>query len=129
MRTTNILCVLLLTFGSLASAQVVTSSSSSNPASSTDATVVPRLVRFTGHLKDSARKPLTQVAGVTFALYKDDQGGIPLWIETQSVLPDAIGHYSVMLGSTKPDGLPADLSLTCELRSQSLHPSLTDGTR
>ena len=34
----------------------------------------PRLVKFGGVLKDHAGQPLSGVAGVTFALYKDQQG-------------------------------------------------------
>ena len=34
----------------------------------------PRLVKFGGVLKDHAGQPLSGVVGVTFALYKDQQG-------------------------------------------------------
>jgi hypothetical protein len=47
------------------------------------------------------------VVGVTFALYAESSGGSPLWIETQNVQTDASGHYSVLLGSTTAEGLPA----------------------
>ena len=30
-------------------------------------------------------------------------------METQNVQADAGGHYSILLGSTKPDGLPSEL--------------------
>jgi hypothetical protein len=30
-------------------------------------------------------KPLAGVVGVTFYLYKDQEGGAPLWLETQNV--------------------------------------------
>jgi len=45
---------------------------------------VPHLIRFTGVLKDGGRKPLSGV-DVTFDMYKEEQGGAPLWLETQSV--------------------------------------------
>jgi len=77
-------------------------------ATSTNA-VVPPLVKFGGVLTDVNGKPLSGVVGVTFALYKDEQGGAPLWLETQNVTPDRTGHYSVMLGSTSSTGLPTDL--------------------
>ena len=70
---------------------------------STANTLVPRLVRFSGTMKDAAGKPLSSVAGVTFALYKDQAEGAALWIETQNVQPDASGHYTVLLGASKPD--------------------------
>jgi hypothetical protein len=70
---------------------------------------VPPLVNFSGVLTDVNGKPMSGVAGVTFYLYKDQEDGTPLWMETQNVEPDKSGHYSVMLGSTSSSGLPADL--------------------
>ena len=70
---------------------------------------VPSLVNYSGVLTDSIGKPLTGVVGVTFYIYKDQQGGTPLWMETQNVEVGKSGHYSVTLGSTKSHGLPADL--------------------
>jgi hypothetical protein len=69
--------------------------------------VVPPIVNFSGQLTDANHKALTGVAGVTFSLYKDAEGGAPLWTETQNVRPDKAGHYSVTLGSTSSQGLPA----------------------
>jgi len=77
---------------------------------------VPTLVNFGGMLTDLNGKPLTGVVGITFYLYKDEQGGSPLWIETQNVQPNKTGHYSVMLGSTASQGLPADLFVSGEAR-------------
>ncbi len=70
---------------------------------------VPPLVRFSGILNDVNGKPLAGVVGVTFLLYKDEQGGAPLWLETQNLTADKSGHYTVMLGSTSSEGLPTDL--------------------
>jgi len=87
--------------------------SQQNSASSA---VVPTLVNFSGALTDVNGKPLTGIVGVTFYLYKDQEGGAPLWLETQNVQPDKTGHYSVMLGSTMSTGLPADLFASGEAR-------------
>ena len=73
------------------------------------ASQLPRLVRFSGTLKDVNGNPLTGIVGLTFSLYAQQNGGVPLWLETQNVQPDENGHYSVQLGCTKPDGLPVDL--------------------
>jgi Chaperone of endosialidase len=75
----------------------------------TNTTTVPRLIRFSGVARDLNGKPLTGTVGVTFALYAEQTGGAPLWMETQNVQADGSGHYSVLLGSTKPDGLAADI--------------------
>ena len=79
-------------------------------------TGVPGLMNFSGTLRNANGKPLTSVIGVTFMLYKDQQGGSPLWMETQNVQPDKSGHYSVMLGSTTSAGLPQDLFVSGEAR-------------
>ena len=71
--------------------------------------VVPRLVQFSGVLKNDAGRPQTGTVGVTFALYKDQEGGAPLWLETQNVQADNKGNYTVLLGSSKSGGLPVDL--------------------
>jgi hypothetical protein len=70
---------------------------------------LPRLVRFGGMVKDLDGRPPAGVVGITFALYSEQSGGAPLWLETQNVNADSNGHYNVLLGSTKPDGLAADL--------------------
>jgi hypothetical protein len=73
------------------------------------ASALPRLVRFGGTAKDLNGNPLTGFVGITFALYSEQTGGSPLWLETQNVTADNNGHYVVLLGSTKPEGLPAEL--------------------
>jgi hypothetical protein len=73
------------------------------------ASALPRLVRFIGTVKDLNGSPLTGVVGITFSLYSEQTGGAPLWLETQNVTADSNGHYTVLLGSTMPDGLPAEL--------------------
>jgi trimeric autotransporter adhesin len=75
----------------------------------TSTSQLPRLVSFSGTLKDLNGNPLVGTVGVTFFLYSEQTGGAPLWLETQNVQPDKYGHYTVMLGMTKPDGLPVDL--------------------
>jgi len=90
-------------------------------ATSTNA-VVPPLVKFGGILTDVNSKPLSGVVGVTFALYKDQQGGAPLWLETQNVTADKTGHYSIMLGSTSSEGLPADIFVAGEARWLAVQP-------
>lgn len=84
---------------------------------------VPHLVKFNGSVKDVNGKPLTGVAGITFALDKDEQAGAPLWLETQNVQLDASGRYSVQLGATKPQGLPTELFASGEARWLGVQPS------
>jgi hypothetical protein len=80
------------------------------------ASALPRLVRFSGAVKDLSGSPLTGVVGITFALYSEQSGGAPLWLETQNVTADGNGRYTALLGSTKPEGLPAELFTTEQAR-------------
>ena len=73
---------------------------------------VPRLVNYSGHVTSEGR----DVAGITFAIYKDQYDGTPLWLETQNVRPDAKGNYTVQLGATTSEGLPLDLFASGEAR-------------
>src|SRR5271170_4391846 len=77
---------------------------------------LPRLVPFSGSVKDASGSPLTGVVGITFALYSEQTGGAVLWLETQNVTADSTGHYTVLLGSTKLDGLPAELFISEQAR-------------
>jgi len=67
------------------------------------------LVNFSGRATDTQGKAISDIAGVTFAIYKDQSEGAPLWMETQNVQVDARGNYTVQLGATRSDGLPLEL--------------------
>jgi hypothetical protein len=92
-----------------------------NPANSS-AVTVPHLIKFSGAVKDNAGAPQTGVVGITFTFYKDQQGGAPLWLETQNVQADANGRYTVMLGTTRPDGLPMEFFSSNEARWVGVQP-------
>jgi hypothetical protein len=77
---------------------------------------VPALVQVGGVLKGQDGKPLTGVQGVTFALYKDQTEGAPLWVETQNVTADSDGRFVALLGATSPTGLPVALFSTGQAR-------------
>jgi|HubBroStandDraft_5_1064220.scaffolds.fasta_scaffold12863_2 hypothetical protein len=80
------------------------------------ANAVPNLINYSGQLKDSTGKTISSIAGVTFLIYKEEQGGSPLWMEAQNVLPDRTGHYSVQLGSNTSAGVPTEIFETGEAR-------------
>ena len=86
------------------------------PQSAAADATVPTLVQFSGTLIDSNGKPLSGIVGVTFYLYQNQQGGTPLWMETQNVQPNKYGHYTVQLGSATSQGLPSDLFASGEAR-------------
>lgn len=108
MRSLQTLCLVaaLSCFGAAQDAAPVTPPVSTV---STSTTVVPRLIRFTGQVKGS-----TGTIGITFTLHKSQDDTTPLWIETQSVSLDPTGKYTVLLGSTKAEGVPADLFVNGE---------------
>jgi hypothetical protein len=72
------------------------------------ATGVPRLVKFSGLLKDVSGNLLTNTVGITFAVYSEETGGVPLWQETQNVQLSQ-GRYTVFLGEGTSGGIPAEL--------------------
>ena len=69
---------------------------------------VPRLVKFSGLLKDASGNLLTNTIGISFAVYSEQAGGVPLWQETQNV-QFSQGRYTVFLGERKSTGIPAEL--------------------
>jgi len=78
---------------------------------------VPRLIKFSGRVLDARGEPLGAVAvRLTFAVYEEPTGGAALWAETQVVELDEQGHYSVLLGATRADGLPVQLFPTGKAR-------------
>jgi len=71
---------------------------------------VPNLFRYGGTLRDANGASVSSATvGVTFAIYKQQDGGAPIWMETQNVNSDASGDYSALLGSTIATGLPIEL--------------------
>ena len=80
---------------------------------------VPRLIKFNGVL-NATRSDTTM--GVTFALYKEQTGGAPLWLETQNVTLDANGRYTIYLGANHANGVPLDLFASGEARWLGVQP-------
>jgi len=78
---------------------------------------VPPLIPFSSVATDEGGNSLSGVVSITFSLYTAQQGGAPLWTETQNNIQlDATGHYSVQLGITQPNGVPTTLFTTGEAR-------------
>jgi hypothetical protein len=69
---------------------------------------VPRLVKFSGVLKDASGYLLNGTEAVTFAVYTDSAGGSPLWEEAQNV-QFYQGRYTVFLGQSRSTGIPAEI--------------------
>lgn len=116
------LLVSMFAGSSLAAAQSATQNAAVTTASSENG--VPRLVRYSGTLKDANGTVPSGDVTLTFTLYEQQDGGTPLWSETQTVQPTTDGHYSVLLGSTQQDGLPRDLFTTNRARWIEVQPGL-----
>jgi hypothetical protein len=69
---------------------------------------VPRLVKFSGVLKDASGHLLEGTLGVSFAVYADSTGSTALWEETQNV-QFLQGRYTVFLGQGRSTGIPAEI--------------------
>ena len=74
-----------------------------------ETSAAPRLVRFSGKLTGDNGQPRTGSIGVTLSLYDAQEGGVALWSETQNVLMDDQGSFTVLLGATRAAGLPLEL--------------------
>jgi hypothetical protein len=78
---------------------------------------VPPLILFSNVATDEGGNSMSGAVSITFSLYTAQQGGEPLWTETQrNVQLDPTGHYSVQLGVTQPNGVPTTLFTTGEAR-------------
>ena len=103
--------IVLLFVALLAAVNAVSQTAEEQPGA-----VVPRLVNFSGMASDAHGKIASGIAGIAFSIYKEQSGGVALWTETQLVRTDANGNYSVLLGSTKPEGFAVNLFAPGETR-------------
>ena len=97
-------------------AQTPASGNQSGAAPTALAGEVPRLIKFSGTMHDAQGRSPTGPAGVTFALYSQQNGGAALWLETQNVKPDENGNYTILLGANSAHGVPAELFASAEAR-------------
>ena len=69
------------------------------------APVIPQQVRYAGTLSNRSGDTVEAV----FNIYAAQEGGEPLWTETQQVTVEMDGSYTVLLGSASRAGLPQSL--------------------
>ena len=81
------------------------------------AATVPPLIKVSGTLANAQG-----TVGVNFALYAEQTDGAPLWLETQNVIPDANGRYTIYLGANHANGVPLDLFASGEARWLGVQP-------
>ena len=86
------------------------------PMAASAATAVPPMIPYSGTALDSRGNVLSGEKIVTFLIYKGEQGGEPLFTETQTVTPDRSGQYKVQLGASLSNGIPIDLFASGEAR-------------
>lgn len=86
------------------------------PVAATAQTVVPALVPFSGTALAYDGKPLSGETSVTISLFKDEEGGEPLWSESQSTIIEPSGHYQLQLGASSENGLPLNIFASGEGR-------------
>ena len=70
---------------------------------------VPRLINISGVFQPADGQPPAPVEVVTLSIYAEQEGGLPLWQEMQTVVVDKTGRFTVLLGATHPDGLPPEV--------------------
>ena len=82
---------------------------------------VPRLVSVTGVYRPADGQPPPAGTVVTLLIYADEHGGTPLWQETQNVVLDKSGRYSLLLGAAQADGIPLEVFASGEAQWLALH--------
>ena len=90
-------------------------------AQSPTVTSVPRIVRVTSTFHPADGKPPAKVETMTLSIYAEETGGVPLWQETQTVPVNPDGRFALLLGLTRPEGLPLDLFASGEPRWLAIH--------
>jgi hypothetical protein len=81
---------------------------------------VPRLIKFSGVFQPADGQPPASIEVVTLSIYAEQDGGVALWQEIQTVAVDTAGRYTVVLGASHPDGLPLEVFASGEARWMSL---------
>jgi hypothetical protein len=81
---------------------------------------VPRLIKFSGVFQPADGQPPASMEVVTLSIYAEQQGGVALWQEIQTVAVDTTGRFTVLLGASHPDGLPLEVFASGEARWMSL---------
>ena len=101
----------------IGSLSLVLSMAAQTASSGSASSQVPPLIQFSSVATEEGGNTLSGVVSITFSLFNNQQGGEPLWTEKQNnVQLDPTGHYSVQMGITKPNGVPAALFTSGEAR-------------
>jgi trimeric autotransporter adhesin len=101
---------------SASQSQAQTESSTPTAPAASAPTAVPALVPYSATAIAADGKPLTGETSITFLIFKREQGGEPLFTETQTVTTDRFGEYRVQLGASLSNGIPIDLFASGEAR-------------
>ena len=67
---------------------------------------VPQMINYQGKVTDDQGNPLNGNYDMIFSIYDALTGGNQLWSETQPEVSVENGIFSVLLGSTTPEGIP-----------------------
>ena len=81
---------------------------------------VPRLIKFSGVFQPADGQPPASMEVVTLSIYAEQEGGVALWQEIQTVAVDTTGRFTVLLGASHPDGLPLEVFASGEARWMSM---------
>ena len=76
---------------------------------------VPRVINVSGVYQPADGTPPPAGTVVTLSVYADQDGGAPLWQETQNITLDKAGRFTVLLGATQRDGIPLDIFASGDL--------------
>ncbi len=106
----------IVVLGSIASVHA----QSLQPTGTQPSIAVPRLIKFSSVFQPADGQPPASMEVVTLSIYAEQEGGVPLWQEIQTVAVDTTGRFTVLLGASHPDGLPPEVFASGEARWMSL---------
>jgi len=81
---------------------------------------VPRLIKFSGVFQPADGQPPASTEVVTLSIYAEQEGGVALWQEIQTVAVDSTGRFTLLLGASHPEGLPLEVFASGEARWMSM---------
>src|SRR5580658_7912886 len=126
-RTASVAFTLAMTVGIMGSAAL-----KGQDSATASATVVPPIIQFNGVMNAPVARNESRDADskgfvtATFSLYELQEGGSPLWSESQKVELDEQGRYMVLLGANSHAGLPIELFTSGRALWLGVHPESSE---
>jgi endosialidase-like protein len=102
-------------------AMIAAATSHAQSAQSSTSLSIPRVISISGTYQPANGQPAPVGTVVTLSIYASEEGGTAFWQETQNVVLDNAGRFSLLLGATQPDSIPMEIFTSGEARWLGMH--------